>query len=125
VTPTVVGAAHTLVLEPLYYLIAAVVVAVLLGLVVSFRHRRPKSLEANMESFNRGLQALSPNAPPSKRRGRRAPSPAHAATAERARAAGSGPASGGVRVAVTSSGTAGTASRRPAVAPPESEASTG
>lgn len=58
-------------LGPLVYLIVPVAVAVLLIVVVTLRHRRPKSLEANVESFNRGLQALSPDAPSGKRRRRR------------------------------------------------------
>ncbi len=59
-------------LGPLYYLAGAVAVAVVLVAQITLRHRRPKSLEANVESFNRGLRALSPDAP-GKRRRRRAP----------------------------------------------------
>ncbi len=59
-------------LGPLYYLAGAVAVAVVLVALIALRHRRPKSLEANVESFNRGLRALSPGAPTKKRR-RRAP----------------------------------------------------
>lgn len=59
-------------LGPIYYLAGAVVVAVVLVLVITVRHRRPKSLEANVESFNRGLQALSPHAPDKRRRRRAA-----------------------------------------------------
>ncbi len=63
-------------LGPLYYLVVPVVVAVVLIVLVALRHRRPKSLEANVESFSRGLQALSPGGHPGKRRGRRTPLPA-------------------------------------------------
>lgn len=43
----------------LYPLVAVVVAALLCGIVV-LRHRRPKSVEANMKAFNKGLRALAP-----------------------------------------------------------------
>ena len=49
-----------LVVSNLLYPLGAVVVAALLCLLVVLRHRRPKSVEANMRAFNRGLQALAP-----------------------------------------------------------------
>jgi hypothetical protein len=78
-------AALQLHLGPLFYLVVPIVVAVVLIVLVALRHRRPKSLEANVESFNRGLQALSPGAQPKKRRGRRAPAPALSAPRDPAR----------------------------------------
>ena len=52
------------VMSNLAYLIGVVVLAVIGGLVVVLRHRKPKSVEANMASFNRGLQALAPDKAP-------------------------------------------------------------
>ena len=49
------------VLANLAYLIGAVVVAVIIGFVVWLRHRQPKSVDANMASFRRGLSALAPD----------------------------------------------------------------
>jgi hypothetical protein len=50
------------VLANLAYLIGAVVVAVVVGLLVWLKHRKPKSVDANMASFRRGLSALAPDA---------------------------------------------------------------
>jgi len=49
-----------LVLSNLLYPLVAVVVAALLCGIVVLRHRRPKSVEANMKAFNAGLRALAP-----------------------------------------------------------------
>lgn len=57
-------ASSTTVLANLAYLIGAVVLAVIVGLLVWLRHRQPKSVDANMASFRRGLSALAPDAPP-------------------------------------------------------------
>jgi hypothetical protein len=54
-------ASSTTVLANLAYLIGAVVVAVIIGLLVWLRHRQPKSVDANMASFRRGLSALAPD----------------------------------------------------------------
>jgi hypothetical protein len=61
--------ASSTVIDNLAYLIGAVVLALILVSLYAVRHRRPKSLEANVESFNRGLRALSPEA--ATRKGRR------------------------------------------------------
>lgn len=50
------------VLSNLAYLIGAVVLAIIGGLIVWLRHRQPKSVDANVESFSRGLRALAPDA---------------------------------------------------------------
>ena len=50
-----------LVFTNVLYLIVALVVAVIGALVVVLRHRKPKSVEANVASFNRGLRALAPD----------------------------------------------------------------
>ncbi len=55
-----ITASSTTVLANLAYLIGAVVVAVIIGLVVWFRHRQPKSVDATISSFQRGLSALAP-----------------------------------------------------------------
>ena len=67
--------ATAVVLSNLLYLVGAVVLAVIGGVIVAVRHRKPKSVEANMESFNRGLRALSP-VPPAARTGRAQTRPA-------------------------------------------------
>ena len=56
----------------LYPLIAVVVAALLCGVVV-LRHRRPKSVEANMKAFNKGLRALAPESNGGKGSGTRPP----------------------------------------------------
>lgn len=48
------------VLSNLMYPVVAVVVAAIAALIVVARHRRPKSIEANMRTFHRGLRALAP-----------------------------------------------------------------
>jgi hypothetical protein len=58
----VITASSTTVLSNLAYLIGAVVVAVIIGLLVWLRHRQPKSVDANISSFRRGLSALAPEA---------------------------------------------------------------
>jgi hypothetical protein len=55
-------ASSSTVLSNLAYLIGAVAVAVIAGLFVWLRHRQPKSVDANMASFRRGLNALAPEA---------------------------------------------------------------
>ncbi len=54
-------ASSTTVLANLAYLIGAVVLAVVVGLLVWLRHRQPKSVDANMASFRKGLSALAPD----------------------------------------------------------------
>lgn len=56
-------ASSTTVLSNLAYLIGAVVLAIVVGMLVWLRHRQPKSVDANMRSFQRGLSALAPDAP--------------------------------------------------------------
>lgn len=56
-------ASSSTVLANLAYLIGAVVFAVIIGLLVWLRHRQPKSVDANMASFRRGLSALAPDDP--------------------------------------------------------------
>ena len=55
-------ASSSVVLANLAYLLGAVVLAVIGGTVVWLRHRQPKSVDANVASFNRGLRALAPDA---------------------------------------------------------------
>ncbi|MGI8493682.1 MAG: hypothetical protein ACR2NJ_13215 [Acidimicrobiales bacterium] len=52
----------------LMYLAGAVVVAVVISSALVLRHRKPRSVEANMASFHRGLRALAPDHPPGGRR---------------------------------------------------------
>jgi hypothetical protein len=54
-------ASSSTVLSNLAYLIGAVVLAVIGGLAVWLHHRQPKSVDANMASFRRGLNALAPD----------------------------------------------------------------
>jgi hypothetical protein len=62
-------ASSSVVISNLAYLVGAVVLAIIGGLVVWLRHRKPKSVAANVESFHRGLQALAPEGPPVPRGG--------------------------------------------------------
>jgi hypothetical protein len=59
--------------QNLIYVAGALVLIVILSIFVTLRHRKPKSVESNMESFNRGLQALAPDADPVRRRPRSSP----------------------------------------------------
>jgi hypothetical protein len=54
-------ASSEVVLSNLAYLIGAVVLAIIGGLIVWLRHRQPRSVDANVESFHRGLRALAPD----------------------------------------------------------------
>ncbi len=54
-------ASSAVVLSNLAYLIGAVVLATIGGLIVWLYHRHPKSIYANVESFHRGLRALAPD----------------------------------------------------------------
>jgi hypothetical protein len=47
-------------MENLLYLLAAVVVSVVGGLVVFLRNRKPTSMEAGIDAFHRELKALAP-----------------------------------------------------------------
>ena len=58
------SASSSVVLANLAYLIGAVVLAVIGGTFVWLRQRQPKSVDANVASFNRGLRALAPDAEP-------------------------------------------------------------
>ncbi|MDQ6838034.1 MAG: hypothetical protein M3137_06790 [Actinomycetota bacterium] len=49
------------VISNLLYVIVALTVAVIGALIVVLRHRKPKSVEANVASFHRGLRALAPD----------------------------------------------------------------
>ncbi|MBV9661300.1 MAG: hypothetical protein JO337_09100 [Acidimicrobiales bacterium] len=66
-----IASSSAVVLSNLAYLIGAVVVAVVGGLIVWMRHRQPKSVDARMASFRRGLNALAPesSAPESSKTG--------------------------------------------------------
>lgn len=59
-------ASSSTVLSNLAYLIGAVVVAVIAGLALWLHHRQPKSADASMASFRRGLSALAPDSPSGK-----------------------------------------------------------
>jgi hypothetical protein len=66
-------------LSNLAYLIGAIVLAVIGGFAVWLRHRKPKSVDANMASFKRGLNALAPDVRPGQAAGqwRRAETESH------------------------------------------------
>ena len=50
-----------MVLSNLAYLIGAVVLAIIGGFAVWLHHRQPKSIDANVDAFQRGLQAIAPD----------------------------------------------------------------
>jgi hypothetical protein len=66
-----------IVVENLLYVAGAAVGILVGGLLVTLRHRRPTSVEANVVSFHRGLQALAPDRSggPGLRQRRPAPAP--------------------------------------------------
>jgi hypothetical protein len=51
----------TVVIQNLAYLVGAIVLAIVIGVAVWLRHRPPRSVDANVESFHRGLRALAPD----------------------------------------------------------------
>ncbi|MGH9094868.1 MAG: hypothetical protein ACRDXE_06880 [Acidimicrobiales bacterium] len=67
--------ASSVVIGNLIYLVGAVALMVVLSLVVVLRHRRPKSVEANISSFHKGLRALAPDDDETGRQGRKANKP--------------------------------------------------
>jgi hypothetical protein len=74
------SASSSVVLSNVGYLIGVVVLAVVVISILVLRHRKPVSTEANMDSFHRGLAALSPD----HHAGRRRPAPYQAQPASRA-----------------------------------------
>lgn len=60
-------ASSSTVLSNLAYLIGAVVLAGVGGVGVWLRYRQPKSVDAGMASFRRGLSALAPDSAPDRR----------------------------------------------------------
>jgi hypothetical protein len=54
-------ASSGVVISNLAYLIGAVVLAIIGGIIVWLHHRQPQSVDANVESFQRGLRALAPD----------------------------------------------------------------
>jgi hypothetical protein len=64
-----VVANQTVVLSNLAYLIGAVLLAAVIITVVAIRNHRPRSTEADMNEFRRGLAALNPNRDDRTRRG--------------------------------------------------------
>jgi hypothetical protein len=59
--------------QNLSYVAGAIVLIVILAIFVTLRHRKPKSVESNMASFNKGLRALAPDAEVPRRRSRPSP----------------------------------------------------
>jgi hypothetical protein len=52
----------SVVISNLAYLIGAVVLAFIGGFAVWLHHRQPKSIDANVDAFQRGLKAIAPDA---------------------------------------------------------------
>lgn len=65
--------ASDIILQNVLYLAGAVALIIVLSVAVTLRHRRPTSVESHMDSFNKGLKALAPEGPPSKRKSRSQP----------------------------------------------------
>ena len=55
-------------MSALLFLMAVVVLSLLGGLMLWLRERGPRSMEAHMREFARHREALSPGAPPKRRR---------------------------------------------------------
>ncbi|HLY81470.1 MAG TPA: hypothetical protein VKQ71_00725 [Acidimicrobiales bacterium] len=58
-------------LQNLLYVVVAILVATVISAWYVLRHRKPKSLEAGIESFSRELKALAPERTPEHGRGAR------------------------------------------------------
>lgn len=52
----------------LIYLIIAIVLSLVGSLILWFRTRQPKSMEAGIKEFSKGLRALAPDDPKGERR---------------------------------------------------------
>ncbi len=61
----------SVIVQNVAYVGGAIVLIVILSLLVTLRHRKPKSVESNMASFNKGLKALAPDAEPGPKSGLR------------------------------------------------------
>jgi hypothetical protein len=72
----------SVVISNLAYLVGAVVLAIIGGFAVWLHHRQPKSIDANVDAFQRGLQAIAPD---SSRPGPTRAAPAASAEAVRVR----------------------------------------
>jgi hypothetical protein len=55
-----VGHKQHLDLNNLLYLVVPIVAGLIIGGLITWRRRRPKPMEAGMDSFHRGLRALAP-----------------------------------------------------------------
>jgi hypothetical protein len=73
---TSVGTTSTpssVIISNVIYVAGAVVLAAVVVAIVVLRHRRPTSVQSNMDTFHRGLAALAPGDPPARRRPAPAP----------------------------------------------------
>ena len=50
----------------LIYLVIAIMLSLVGSLILWYRTRQPRSMEAGMEQFSKGLRALAPDADPGK-----------------------------------------------------------
>jgi hypothetical protein len=79
----------SVVISNVIYVAGAVVLAAVVVAIVVLRHRRPTSVQSNMDTFHRGLAALAPGDPTPRRRPSPGPSPGPGARADdRSRLAG-------------------------------------
>lgn len=62
--PAVPSAPTSVVLSNLAYIVGAAILIMVGVVVVAVRHRKPKSVQANVDTFQRGLQALAPDSSP-------------------------------------------------------------
>jgi hypothetical protein len=51
-------------MENLFYLVAVIAVSVIVSVIIVVRSRKPTSMEAGIEAFNRELRALAPDKRP-------------------------------------------------------------
>ena len=51
-------------MENLLYLLAAIVLSIVVSVIIVVRNRKPTSMEAGIEAFNRELRALAPDKRP-------------------------------------------------------------
>ena len=51
-------------MENLLYLLAAIVLSIVVSVIIVARNRKPTSMEAGIEAFNRELRALAPDKRP-------------------------------------------------------------
>jgi hypothetical protein len=82
VAGTTTSTPSSVVISNVMYVVGAIVLAAVVVAIVVLRHRRPTSVQSNMDTFHRGLAALAPGDAPLRRRPASSPPPAAGESAD-------------------------------------------